>query len=231
MAASHDNGNREAFILDPHLLEACAARHARLCPRQVLGLRMGLLGARLLSLEVPRTDKRLLVIAETDGCAVDGISVATGCSVGRRTLYIVDYGKVAATFVDVETGAAVRIWPRREARQRALDYAPNAEGRWHAQLVGYQIMPDDELLAAQAVRLSFSLEALIGKDGSRVICELCGEEIINQREVQVEGRTLCRSCAGQRYYTGERAAEEQALQQPLTPTTLALLLNVALPER
>lgn len=231
MAASHGNGKREAFVLDPHLLEACAARHTRLCPRQVLGLRMGLLGARLLGLEVPRTDKRLLVIAETDGCAVDGISVATGCSVGRRTLRIVDYGKVAATFVDVETGAAVRIWPHREARQRALDYAPEAESRWHAQLAGYQVMPDDELLAAQAVRLSFSLEALIGKDGTRVVCELCGEEIINQRQVVVEGRTLCRSCAGQGYYTEDSAAEEQALSQLLPSAILALCLDFTPPER
>ncbi len=191
---------KPGFVLDPVLLTECAAQHHRLCPRQVLGLRMGLFGAKTLGLEVPRLDKRLLVIAETDGCMLDGIIVATGCSVGRRTLRVVDYGKVAATFVDVETEAAVRVSPRSKARQRALDYAPQAESRWHAQLQGYQIMPDDELLHLQEVKLTFSLRALIGQDGTRVTCDACGEEIINQREIVAGDRVLCRSCAGQSYY-------------------------------
>ena len=110
-------GEERLFVLAPDLLEACAARHTRLCPRQVLGLRMGLFGAKTLGLDVPRPDKRLLVIAETDGCMADGLITATGCSVGRRTLRIVDYGKVAATFVDVETGRAVRITPREGVAQ------------------------------------------------------------------------------------------------------------------
>jgi formylmethanofuran dehydrogenase subunit E len=61
---------------------------------------MGLAGGRWLELEVPQKDKRLLTIAETDGCAADGLAVATGCWVGRRTMRILDFGKVAATFVD-----------------------------------------------------------------------------------------------------------------------------------
>src|SRR5688572_19018238 len=84
------------------MLEASAAHHTRLCPRQVLGLRMGLLAGQLLRLELPRTDKRLIAIVETDGCTTDGIMAATGCSVGRRTMFIRDWGKVAATFIDVQ---------------------------------------------------------------------------------------------------------------------------------
>ncbi|HKZ83707.1 MAG TPA: FmdE family protein [Anaerolineae bacterium] len=182
------------------ILRACAALHARLCPRQVLGARMGLLAGRLLGMDVPRRDKRLLVIVEADGCAVDGIATAAGCSVGRRTLRVEDFGKVAATFVDVRTAQAVRIVPRGEARALARKHAPEARNRWEAQLIAYQRMPDERLLRWEWVRLTMPLKAIIGQPGTRAECEVCGEEIINGREVMRAGRMLCRTCAGQAYY-------------------------------
>ncbi len=190
-------------LADPRLsalLEQCAALHAHLCPRQVLGVRMGLLGGRLLGLDVPQTGKRLLAFVETDGCAADGVSVATGCTVGHRTLRVIDFGKVAVTLVDGETQRAVRVIPSPHSRTLAARYAPDARSRWHAQLIAYQIMPDDELLIARPVTLRVSLEALLSKPGRRVTCEVCGEEIINEREVVHEGVVLCRACAGERYY-------------------------------
>src|SRR5512141_3271663 len=96
------------------ILRESAAGHKHLCPRQVLGARMSLLAGELLELELPRADKQLLVIAETDGCTVDGIIAATGCHVGSRTLRILDFGKVAATFIDTRTEYSIRILPRRE---------------------------------------------------------------------------------------------------------------------
>lgn len=108
--------------------------------------------------------------------------------------------KVAATFIDVETGEAVRVLPHPQSRLRALDYAPSARTRWQAQLDAYQIMPDEELLAVQPVRLRFPLEQLLSKPGRRVTCETCGEEINNEREVVHEGKFLCRACAGYSYY-------------------------------
>lgn len=192
------------------LLHASAALHQHLCPRQVLGVRMGLLGGRWLGLELPRADKRLLTLVETDGCGADGIAVATGCRVGRRTLRVIDFGKVAATFVDIHSCRAVRIVPHASVRQRAWGYAPEAENRWQAQLLGYQRMPDAELLVVQEVVVTISLEKLLSKDGYRVNCQRCGEEIINEREVVRDGLILCRACAGQRYYrpAGEPAPVE-----------------------
>lgn len=184
------------------LLEACASlHHRRLCPRQVLGVRMGLYAGELLDLDLPQKDKRLLVITETDGCAVDGISVATGCWVGRRTLRVEDYGKVAATFVDTSSERSVRIWPAPQARPRAWEYAPGAGSSWEAQLLAYAVMPVGELFCSHPVELGFSLEAMIGVAGERVNCQACGEEILNQRQVWVDGRCLCQSCAGRSYYT------------------------------
>jgi formylmethanofuran dehydrogenase subunit E len=182
------------------LLETSAAMHRHLCPRQVLGVRMGLLAGAILGLDLPQPDKRLLTIVETDGCAADGIAVATHCWVGRRTLRVEDYGKVAATFVDTQTEQAVRIVPRREARERAWLYASEAWNKWEAQLLGYQRMPALELLLVQWVRLRSPVREIVSREGRKVLCDSCGEEILNEREILAAGMTLCRACSGEAYY-------------------------------
>jgi formylmethanofuran dehydrogenase subunit E len=185
------------------LLDASAARHRHLCPRQVLGVRMGLYAGRLLGLELPQSGKRLLTIAETDGCTVDGLSVATNCWVGHRTLRVEDYGKVAATFVDVKAHSAIRIAPSPQARTLAVSVMADAGNRWEAYLHGYQIIADSDLFVVQRVTLTTPVEAILGQPGSQAICARCGEEVINLREVIVNGETLCRACASGAYYTVE----------------------------
>ncbi len=184
------------------LLDQARARHNHLCPRQVLGVRIGLAGADALGIDVPLRQKNMLVLVETDGCFVSGVEVATGASVHRRTLRVVDYGKIAATFVDVASGRAVRIAPRRDVRERAWDYAKAGETRrYFAMLRGYQAMPLDELLHVEPVELTTPVAALISRAGARVDCARCGEEVINEREVVRSGKALCRACAGNGYYT------------------------------
>lgn len=182
------------------LLAQSAALHNHLCPRQVLGVRCGLYAAELLSLDLPQSDKRLFAFVETDGCFADGVSVATGCWFGRRTMRLMDEGKVAVTFVDRHTDQAFRIWPHPQARTYAHSYAPEETKRWHAYLNAYQIMPTDELLCVRPVSLTVSLKALISRPHVRVHCSGCGEEIINEREIMHEEIYLCRSCAGDSYY-------------------------------
>jgi formylmethanofuran dehydrogenase subunit E len=196
------------------LLMASAARHAHLCPRQVLGVRIGMRAGRELGLILPQSDKRLFAFVETDGCAADGIAVATGCQFGRRTLRLMDFGKVAATFVDSRTGYAIRISPRPGVRQAAALYAPQAGDDWHTQLEGYQRMPDEALLRVQPVRLNLSLDHLISRPGLRVTCQVCGEEIMNERQVLLAGRTVCRACAGQAYYSSEPDSQPAAAALP-----------------
>jgi formylmethanofuran dehydrogenase subunit E len=161
---------------------------------------MALAAAGALGLELPRHDKRLLVIAETDGCFVDGLEVAAGVSAGHRTLRIEDYGKVGATFIDTSTEEAVRLAPRLDVRQRALRYAPLETRHYFAQLAGYQVMPDEELFSLAPVVLTTPLAAIISRAGVRSNCASCGEEIINEREIMLGGAVYCRSCAGQSYY-------------------------------
>lgn len=188
------------------LLAASATHHHRICPRQVLGVRIGLLAGYLFDVPLPQPEKRLLAIAETDGCFVDGLSAATGCYVGRRTLRIEDYGKTAATFVDTLTGQAIRMTPQHNVRELAGEYAPTARNNWEAQLIGYQTIPDELLLSWQWVGLTVPVKEIVGQPGKRVICEICREEIINQREVLREGIVICRSCAGDSYFRFAPAA-------------------------
>jgi len=189
------------------LLQQSSALHRHLCPRQVLGARMGIWAGELLRLALPQAEKRLLTIVETDGCFADGVSVATNCWTGRRTLRVEDYGKVAATFVDTQTGSAWRITPHPGARLAAAAYAPADVSHWESMLQGYQVMPIAELLVAQPVILQVSVESLVSHAGARAVCAECGEEIVNERELSVAGRVLCRPCAVGGYY---RAAAEVA---------------------
>jgi formylmethanofuran dehydrogenase subunit E len=161
---------------------------------------MGLAGMRMLGMSQPPTDKSLLVITETDGCFADGLEVSAGVSVGHRTLRVEDYGKVAATFVHVKTGEAIRLAPRLDVRQRAMAYAPGENRHYFAQLAGYQVMPEDELFSASPVYLMTPVEEIVSRPGVRANCSVCGEEIINQREVIIDGKVYCRACVGHGYY-------------------------------
>jgi formylmethanofuran dehydrogenase subunit E len=183
------------------LLAESAARHAHLCPRQVLGVRMVLLAGETLGLKVPQAhhDKGLLAIVETDGCFTDGIAVAANCHVGRRTMRVEDQGKTAATFVDVSAERALRIRPRLDVRAHVHGYAPDAPDRWTGYVLGYQRMPDDALLEVAQVRLATPLARILSHEQARATCQACGEEIFNEREVLSTGRVLCRACAGGGY--------------------------------
>lgn len=180
------------------LLEKSAENHKHLCPRQVLGIRMGLLAGDLLGLELPQKNKRLVIFVETDGCFVDGITAATGCSMGHRTMRLMDYGKVAATFVDSQSNRAFRIAPSTDSRQLAQSF--DASSRWERYIEAYQSLASERLFTIQDVRLNLSLEAVISHPRHRATCAHCHEEIINQREVLQDGKTLCQPCANGAYF-------------------------------
>ena len=182
------------------LLQKSASEHSHLCPRQVLGVRMGLAGLAVLGVEIPVTTTTALVIIETGGCFADGIRAATGATVGHRTLRVEDFGKIAATFTDLKKGTSLRLAPKSDVRTRALAYAPGEERRYFAQLKGYQVIPDEELFNFQWVELTMPAEMIISHQNARALCAKCGEEIINEREVVVEEKVLCQTCAFGGYY-------------------------------
>ncbi len=182
------------------LLAVSQARHSHLCPRQVLGVRIGLAGFAALEQEPHTAGKNVLVILETDGCFADGVESATGCTVGHRTLRVEDYGKIAAVFVEVPSGKAVRVSPQINVRSKAVSYAVEAHNSYQAMLQAYRTMPEADLLDVRPVSLTTPIETLISQAGLRAVCERCGEEIINEREVALGGQVLCRACGGLPYY-------------------------------
>ncbi len=187
--------------LDEYLADAAAA-HGHLCAGQVLGVRMAMLGLAKLGLDDPRGKdrKRLVTFVEIDRCATDAVAVVTGCRLGKRALKFRDWGKVAATFVDVESGRAVRIAARESSKQLAQSMHPEVHNRNEQQMQAYHEMADADLFDLQWVKVELPPEEFPGYKGERVVCAQCGEGINFRREVRKDGRVLCRSCAGESYY-------------------------------
>ena len=176
--------------------------HGHMCAGQILGLRLAICGLKLLELDDPtgKHRKRLVTYVEIDRCATDAITVVTGCRMGKRALKFRDFGKVAATFCDLEAGRAVRVAARESSKQRARELYPEIADRNQQQMRAYREMPDEELFAVQWVTVSIGPQDLPGFKAPRVHCEACGEGINFRREVVREGKTLCRACAGEAYY-------------------------------
>jgi formylmethanofuran dehydrogenase subunit E len=186
--------------LDQYLEEATVA-HGHICAGQVLGVRLAMLGLRELGIDDPiRERKRLVTYVEIDRCMTDAVALVAGCRLGKRALKFLDWGKVAVTFLDLQTGRAVRIVAREDSKQRAVRMFP-ALDKEKGQQQAYRVIPDDQLFDKEWVRVDIHAEDLPGFQGPRVVCNQCGEGINFKREVSLNGRTLCRACVGERYYT------------------------------
>jgi formylmethanofuran dehydrogenase subunit E len=176
--------------------------HGHICAGQILGLRMAIYGMNLLGIQDPAgaDRKRLVTFVEIDRCATDAVTVVTGCRMGKRALKFRDFGKVAATFCDVQSDRAVRVVARESSKQRAREMYPEIENKNQQQMRAYREMPDAELFDVQWVRVQLGPEEFPGYKSQRAVCAECGEGINFKREVLRDGRVLCRACAGERYY-------------------------------
>jgi formylmethanofuran dehydrogenase subunit E len=185
-----------------HLMDESLRIHGHLCPGQVLGIRMSMLGLKLIDIEDPRERdrKKLIVYAELDRCGTDAIQTVTGCTLGKRSLKFMDFGKMAATFVNLETGKAVRVLALEESKGKAKNYFPDIEDKYKCQLEAYKIMPDDELFECKEVSVDIPEEDMPGRPIRRIQCEKCGEHVQDNRDVSVDGKVLCKACAGGAYY-------------------------------
>jgi len=184
------------------LLDESARIHGHLCPGQVLGVRMSMLGLREAGITDPRgrDRKSIIVFVEMDRCATDAVQSVTGCSLGHRTMKFMDYGKMAATFVNLRTRKAVRVLAREDAREAARTLVPHIADKYAAQLEAYKIMQDHELFDVMEVSVAVPPEDMPGRPLSRVRCQSCGEHVQDMREVLRDGKTLCRPCAKGGYY-------------------------------
>ncbi len=184
------------------LLEESVKLHGHLCPGQVLGVRLAMLGLKLIGIEDPKGKDRkaFMVFVEIDRCATDAIQSVTGCSLGKRSLRWKDYGVMAATFVHLKKGISYRIVAREEARELSKNYFPEIEDKYKRQLEAYKVMPDEELFEVQEVKVEIPECDLPGRPLRRLQCESCGEYVQDCREVEKDGKILCRACAYGGYY-------------------------------
>lgn len=189
------------------LLTKAEVAHGHMCPGQILGVRMSLLGLKRLGIEDPRgTDrKRLVTYVEIDRCATDAIGMVTGCRLGKRTLKFRDWGKMVATFVDLASGRGIRIVALENSRELAQDLYPSLETKKAQQMAAYRELQDEQLFREQWVRVSVDPSELPGSKGERFVCPLCGEGVNFGRFEEIDGRRLCLSCSRQelRYWSPE----------------------------
>jgi formylmethanofuran dehydrogenase subunit E len=186
------------------LLQMAEAAHGHLCAGQILGVRMALLGCERLGIEEPRgrDRKRLVTFIEIDSCATDAIGVVTGCRLGKRALKFRDWGKMAATFVDLADGRALRIAARESSKEQARALHPEIENKNQQQMLAYREMPDADLFTEEWVRVTLPPKEFPGFKGERVACAQCGEGVNYDRFVERDGQRLCHGCAQpeERYY-------------------------------
>jgi formylmethanofuran dehydrogenase subunit E len=181
-------------------LKLAAEAHGHLCAGQVLGVRLAMLGMRELGIEDPEAErKRLVTYVEIDRCVTDAVALVANCRLGKRALKFRDWGKVAATFVDLKTGRAVRVAAKESSKEAARQMFPEMD-KEAGQQKAYAQLADDVLFDTKWVKVVVQPEDLPGFKGPRVVCAECGEGINFKREVVRDGRTLCRGCAGERYF-------------------------------
>ena len=187
--------------LDEYLRDAEKA-HGHICAGQVLGVRLAMHGLEKLGIDDPhgKDRKRLVTFVEIDRCATDAVAVVTGCRLGKRALKFRDWGKVAATFVDVSSGKAIRIAAKESSKALARKLHPEIADKNQQQMLAYREIADDDLFTTQWVKVELPPEEFPGYKGERVVCEQCGEGINFCREVRRDGKVLCRACAGESYY-------------------------------
>jgi len=193
------------------LLRQAEAVHGHMCPGQILGVRMALLGLKHLGIDDPRgaDRKRLVTFVEIDRCATDAIGMATGCRLGKRTLKFRDWGKMAATFVDLESGRAVRVVALENSRDLAQQLHPR-ESKSRQQMMAYLELADEQLFRTQLVKVHVDPAELPGHRGERFTCPRCGEGVNFGRFETVGGEQLCLSCARAdlRYWTPDASQQE-----------------------
>jgi formylmethanofuran dehydrogenase subunit E len=185
------------------LLDRSTAIHGHLCAGQVIGVRMSMLGLAAIGIHDPKglDRKKLYILVEIDRCATDAIQSVTGCSLGKRSMRWVDYGVMAATFVNLETGKAVRIVAREESRELSKKYCPEIGNKYQQQLEAYRVMPEEELFTIEEVRVNIPEQDMPGRPLRRIQCESCGDWVQDCRDVELDGKLLCRGCAQGKYYS------------------------------
>ena len=189
------------------LIQSSAAAHGHLCPGQVVGVRMAVLGCGLIGLDRPGGSdqiKKLVVYVEMDRCTADAVAHVCGVKLGRRSLKFMDYGIMAATFLNLETGKAYRVLSTEESRDLVPAYAPGVFGKAQQQIAAYKAMPDSVLFRVHQVSVPISEFDLPGPTRTKATCCRCGQVVRDHKEVIKDGHAFCRPCMEGAYFSDAR---------------------------
>lgn len=185
------------------LLKESVSKHGHLCAGQVIGVRMAILGCRLIGIENPKDErfrKKIMVFVEIDRCATDAIASVTGCQLGKRTMKFKDFGINAATFVNLDTHIAYRVVSTEDSREHAHKYAPEESSPKQQQLVGYQNMPDELLFDVQKVMVPLAEDGMPGPPRYHATCDRCGQMVRDGKELHIGLEVVCRPCSDKSYF-------------------------------
>ena len=202
------------------LLKGSATAHGHLCPGQVIGVRMAMLGCRLIGLDNPSAMpqiKKIIVYVEMDRCATDAIGYVTGVRLGRRSLKFIDNGIMAATFVNLETGRAFRIVSTETSRDLACRMMPEIDDLRQQQLEAYKAMDDSQLFTITEVKVNVPASDMPGPTQFKAVCQRCGIVVRDKKEVFKNNMILCRNCAFGSYFEPVSNHEKT-----IAPTTVIL---------
>ena len=185
------------------LLKESVSKHGHLCAGQVIGVRMAMLGCRLIGIEDPKDQqfrKKIVVYVEIDRCATDAIASVTGCQLGKRTLKFKDFGINAATFVNLTSHIAYRVVSTESSRNHAHKYAQEETSLQQQQLIGYQNMPDNLLFDVHQVEVSIAEGDMPGPPRHHATCDRCGQMVRDGKEQKVGQEVVCRPCSDKSYF-------------------------------
>lgn len=172
-------------------LQRAVAFHGHMCAGQIIGTRLCRLALEYFGIKDPDTYRDLICVAESDRCLTDTVVSVAGCKPGRRRLKMVDLGKMAASFYDMQTKAAIRIatkvTPQPASKEETYDF--------------FMAFTDDELFSVEEIELPLTQYDLPGKSRVSIVCPQCGEKVVDGRFVQVGDENWCQTCAsGEAYY-------------------------------
>ncbi len=191
------------------LLELGIKLHGHKCPAMPLGIRAGLAALRKLSVE-RAANKELFCLCETGSahatmCFVDGVQVATSCTLGKSNLKKLEYSKNALTLIDLKRKKAVRVALNPAFQKKGLQ---SEFVKLRSQGIELQDIPAEitdpliENIMIQPDEVLFKISEIFDCNFQTEKgtfewdeCEECGEIVFAPGIRIKKGRKLCLPCA------------------------------------
>jgi formylmethanofuran dehydrogenase subunit E len=153
-------------------------------------------------------DEEIVTVAETDMCGVDAVQYLVGCTFGKGNLIHKDYGKNAFTFYRRKDGKAARLVVRpgiygdtgatmgklhRKMLEQGLTEEEEQVWRETRAAVSKRIM-ESELTGLFEFKTPVDHVPKMARILAPMVCESCGETVMETRTRHFGGQLLCIPC-------------------------------------